>query len=118
MKNPKQFHSALKNNFVVDNKKANSGCSTVNPTKLNDCFLSNNNAKIDEAKIDAEVTNILKDALPATFRFHVETEAEVIKVIKSIKTNACGVDKISAYFLKMCIQHIIMPIIYDYCPFF
>ena len=110
MKNPKQFHSALKNNFVVDNKKASSGCSTVNPTKLNDCFLSNNNANVDKAKIDAEVTNILKDALPAAFRFHEETEAEVSKVMKSIKTNACGVDKISAYFLKMCIQHIIMPI--------
>lgn len=110
IKNPKLFHSALKNYFVVDNKKASSGCNTINPTKLNDCFLSNNNANIDESKIDEEITNILKDSLPAAFRFHEVTETEVKKVIKSIKTNACGVDKISAYFLKMCIQQISKPI--------
>ena len=110
IKNPKLFHSALKNNFVVDNKKEKSGCMTIDPTKLNDCFLSNNNATIDETKIDAEITNILKDSLPAAFRFHKVTETEVKKVIKSIKTNACGVDRISSYFLKMCIQQIIKPI--------
>ena len=94
----------------MDNKKENSGCTTINPTKLNDCFLSNNNANVDENKIDEEIANILKESLPATFRFHKVTETEVKKVIKSIKTNACGVDRISAYFLKMCIQQITKPI--------
>ena len=110
IKNPKLFHSALKNNFVVDNKKSNSGYTYIHPEKLNDCFLSNNNAKVDESKIDEEITKILSDSLPAAFRFHQVTETEVKKVIKSIKTNACGVDKISAYFLKICMDEIIKPL--------
>ena len=110
IKHPKAFHSALKNNYVVDNKQINSTQSTVDPTLLNECFLSNNNAKIDDSKIKNEISDILKETLPPSFKFRKITETEIKKVIKSIKTNACGVDKISAYFLKLCIEHVAKPL--------
>ena len=110
MKNPKSFHSALKNNSVVDNKRQNSTHTTPDPTLLNDCFLANNNAKIDEAAIEKEVKRILKEKLLPTFKFHKISEAEIKKVIKYIKTNACGVDMISSYFLKICVDQIAKPI--------
>ena len=96
----------------MDNKRISSAHTLPDPTKLNDCFLSNNNGKtkIDESKIDIEIKNILKEKLPPTFNFREISELEIRKVIKSIKTNACGVDKISAYFLKLCIDHIAKPI--------
>ena len=110
IKHPKAFHNALKDNSIVDNKRINITHPAVDSTKLNECFLSNNNAKIDNSKIDQEIGNILKNGLPASFTFREVSKAEIEKVIKSIKTNACGVDKISAYFLKLCIQHITGPL--------
>ena len=110
MKNPKAFHSALKDNYIVDNKKSSSAYAPVDPTKLNECFLSNNNAQIDQSKIDKEIGEILKEQLHPSFKFQGVNETEIKKVIKSIKTNACGADKISAYFLKLCIDHIAKPI--------
>ena len=46
----------------------------------------------------------------APLKFKPVTEEEIKKVIKSIKTNACGVDKISAHFLKLSITHIAKPL--------
>ena len=99
IKNLKAFHSALKEQSIVDNKRINSSHPPFDPTELNKCFLANNNAKIDDSKIDREVQDILKSSLPPSFKFKPVTEEEIKKVIKSIKTNACGVDKISAHFL-------------------
>lgn len=110
IKNPKAFHAALKEQSIVDNKRINSSHPPFDPTKLNKCFLANNNAKIDDSKIDKEVQEILKNSLPPSFKFREVTEGEITKVIKSIKTNACGVDKISAYFLKLGIAHIVKPL--------
>ena len=110
IKNPKSFHSALKNDSIVDNKRITSNHTTPDPTALNDCFLSYNNAKVDDRKIDAEIHEILKGKLDPSFKFQQVSEPEIKKVIKSIKTNACGVDKISSYFLKLCIDQISEPV--------
>ena len=110
IKNPKHFHSALKEQSVVDNKRVNSSHPLFDTIKLNNCFLANNNAKIDETKIEKEVQDILRDSLPPSFRFQQVTEEEIVKVLKSIKTNACGVDKISAHFLKLVMDHIAKPL--------
>ena len=75
-------------------------------------FSSNNNKSIDSVKIESNIENILKNCLPATFKFEPVSEPEVIKVIKSIKTNAMGVDNISAKFIKSGV-HIIVPFITD-----
>lgn len=110
IKHPKGFHSALKQHSIVENKRINSSLPPCDPTKLNKCFLANNNAKIDGSKIDKEIQDILKNSLPPSFKFKQVPEEEIIKVIKSIKTNACGVDKISSYFLKLAINQLAKPL--------
>ena len=79
---------------------------------LNAAFTANNNKSVDQKKLEQNIQNILKNALPPCFKFNEVTELEVIKVIKSIKTNAMGVDNISAMFIKMGVR-IISPFITD-----
>ena len=47
----------------------------------------------------------MKKSVNPTFSFSEVTEEQVIRVVRSIKTNACGVDCISAFFLKLGIEH-------------
>ena len=79
IKNPKSFHTALKDTSVVDNKHINSSYLSGDPTTLNDCFLANNNTEIDNSKIDKEIQDILREQLPPSFRFQHVTENEIKK---------------------------------------
>ena len=79
IKNPKSFHTALKDTSVVDNKHINSSYPSGDPTTLNDCFLANNNTEIDNSKIDKEIQDILREQLPPSFRFQHVTENEIKK---------------------------------------
>ena len=103
VKNAKQFHQALKNFNIVENNINNNTCN-FDPNVLNKGFIKNNNANVDEAMVTDEVNEILKKSINPTFAFSEVTEQEVIKMVKSIKTNACGVDGISAFFLKLGIE--------------
>ena len=47
----------------------------------------------------------MKKSSPQVFTFHDVSEVEILKIVRSIKTNACGVDGISAFFLKLGIEH-------------
>ena len=105
IKDPKLFHQALKNFSVVESKIHNQDNCNINPTTLNEAFLKNNNAKVDENLISDEVNEILKASKTPTFSFSEVNEAEVVKIVRSIKTNACGVDNISAFFFKLGIEH-------------
>ena len=105
IKDPKQFHQALKNFSVVQSKINNNDQCIINPTALNGAFLKNNNAKVSETLITDEVTEILKKSKEPTFSFSEVTVGQVIKMVRTIKSNACGVDSISAYFLKLGIEH-------------
>ena len=49
---------------------------------------------------------------PQNFRFLQVSEAYVLKAVKSIKTNATGIDDISALFIKEAID-IALPFITD-----
>ena len=71
---------------------------------LNSAFIKNNNAKVDDELVADEEEEILKKATAPTFSFTEVNELEVIKMVRSIKTNACGIDDISAYFLKLGID--------------
>ena len=104
VKNAKQFHQALKNFNIVENNINNNTCN-FDPNLLNKAFIKNNNASVDEAMVSDEVNEILKKAINPTFVFSEVSELEVIKMVRSIKTNACGVDDISAFFLKLGIEH-------------
>ena len=59
---------------------------------------------MDEALVTDEVNEILKKATRPAFSFTEVSESQVIKMVKSIKTNACGIDDISAFFLKLGID--------------
>ena len=104
IKDPKQFHQALKNFSVVQSKINNDQCN-INPTALNEAFLKNNNGKVSDTLITDEVNEILKKSNEPAFSFSEVTVGQVIKMVRTIKSNASGVDSISAYFLKLGIEH-------------
>ena len=105
----KQYHAALKRHNVVDSKFTNSSCN-IDPNVLNEAFTAYNNSPVNDIKLNEYIDNILESRKRATFNFREVSEADVTKVAKSIKSNACGVDEISARYLIMSID-VIAPII-------
>ena len=99
LKQPKQFHHALRTHNVVDSKTASIHPIKILPNILNQAFLSNNNAIVNEQKLTEEITKINNKTRPleAQFKFTEITGLEIKKMVKTIKTNACGVDDISAF---------------------
>lgn len=106
-KQPKEFHNALKTHDVVDCKTSTFNPIKILPNILNNAFLSNNNAPVEENKIAEEETNInnKNSNHNATFKFSEISGLDIKKVVKTIKTNACGVDDISSFFIKISIEH-------------
>ena len=104
IKDSKQFHQALKNFSVVESNCNNENQCNLDPNLLNSSFLKNNNAKINEDLVTDEVNEILKKSSRPSFSFTEVSEDQVIKMVNSIKTNACGIDCISAFFLKLGIE--------------
>jgi len=105
IKNAKQFHQALKSFSVVESSCNNENDCNIDPNVLNASFIKNNNAKLNEDLVSDEVNEILKKSVRPAFSFTEVSEIQVIKMVRSIKTNACGVDCISAFFLKLGIEH-------------
>ena len=103
--NSKQFNKALKNFSVVESNMANNSEISIHPTLLNQPFVNNNNKPVDEELISDEIYVILKKSGPQVFEFSEVTVGQVLRVVRTIKTNACGVDGISAFFLKLGIDH-------------
>ena len=67
---------------------------------------------IDKNIVSNEIGRIFQNSLPQNFRFQQVSEVDVLKAVKSIKTNATGVDDISAFFIKTGIE-IALPFITD-----
>ena len=105
IKDSKQFNKALKNFGVVESNKNSDIECNIDPTVLNSSFLKNNNAKVDEDLISDEVNKILQNSTQPSFSFTEVNEDQVKKAVRSIKTNACGIDGISAFFLKLGIEY-------------
>ena len=101
----KQYHSALKRHDVVESKFSGGNCN-LDPNSLNEAFTSHNNAEVNDQAVNQEINKILQTQNNRSFKFKTVTETEVIKVVKSIKSNACGVDDISAHYLKLSIDSI------------
>lgn len=101
----KQYHNALKRNNVVDSKFSDTNCN-LDPNSLNEAFTSYNNAEVNDEMVNQEINKILQNSKHPSFKFRTVTESEVKKVVKSIKSNACGVDDISAHYLKLSIDSI------------
>ena len=105
IKDSKQFHKALKNFTVVESSFNNHDQCKIDPNVLNSSFVKNNNSLVDDELVNDEINEISKNAIRPSFSFVEVSEHDVIKMVQSIKTNACGIDGISAYFLKLGIQH-------------
>ena len=104
-KNPKLFHQALKNFTIVESKSNASAECSIDPSTLNKAFIKNNNAVVNETLVTDEISEILKKSKPEAFTFQPVSELEILKIVRSIKTNACGIDGISAFFFKLSIEH-------------
>ena len=109
----KQYHNALKRMNVVDSKFLNNRCN-YDSDLLNETFTSNNNLIVDNEVVTSEIYEILKNTCntDVKFMFKEVTEKEVVKTIKTIKTNSFGVDNISAYFIKLSIESSVYAITY------
>ena len=102
------YKSAVKLNIIADKKASGNGSYNFSATELNDCFLSNNNAEINEQFIDEKITAMYDNSIPCIHKFSFDhvTESDVIKIVKSISTNSRGVDDINSFILKLLIHRI------------
>lgn len=106
IKNSRTFHNELKKHNIVGANKSNESPCQFEPDLLNDTFCESHNAEVDFDKITRTINNInSKPRRGDCFQFQEVTEREVIEVVKSLKSNASGVDDISAYFVKLSIGH-------------
>ena len=101
----KVFHLALKECFVVDSKNKSLADMTLDPNKLNACFTQHNNADIDEEMIDLQISLIKRITSPFSLFLREVSELEVMKIVKSLKSNSAGVDGINTLFLKKSIKY-------------
>ena len=109
VKSSKDFYRiAKKLNVISDKKGSKSTNCTFTPEELNDSFLLNNNAKIDETFINEKIHELYNNTLPCIHKFSFSTvsELDVIKIVKSIKSNSCGVDDINIFMIKLLINRI------------
>ena len=105
----KQYHAALKRHNVVDSKFNDNSCK-IDPNVLNEAFTSYNNSPVNDIKLNEHIDKILETRKRPIFNFREVSEAEVCKVVKSLKSNATGVDGISARYLIMSID-VIAPVL-------
>ena len=102
----RSFHRELKKHNVVSSKKSVDMKCQFPPDTLNDTFCESHNAEVDLDKIARTINSInSKPRKGGNFQFTEVTELEVIETVKTLKSNACGVDDISAFFVKLSIMH-------------
>ena len=103
--NSKEFHKELKRHNVVNSKQDKNMKCSWDPNTLNKTFVKNNNEAVDETALYQVIEEITNTNCFPKFEFKEVSEEEVKKAVKAIKTNACGVDNISAYFIKLSIEY-------------
>ena len=105
IKNSKEFHKELKKHNVVMSKQTNNHKCNLDPNILNEAFVKNNNEAVNEITVCEEIGKIIMNTSCPKFEFREVSEKEVRNAVKSIRTNACGIDNISAYFIKLSINY-------------
>ena len=105
------FQNLKKNGIIEDKKKGHRGCK-YSATKLNQSFLQNNNAKENVEDVNEEIRKINEKSINTTPKFKfIDVDAdEIKKIIKTLKSSSCGVDGISAFFIKLAADHIANPL--------
>ena len=106
--NSKQFWHAAGSLGIHKSNENNSSCK-IDPSVLNEQFVSNNNATGDEDAINTEINNLLNKG-PVTrniFEFQQVDENHIKSLVKSLKYTSGGHDGITAKMLKLVIPYAI-----------
>ena len=113
VKKSKEFYNTAKKYNVIPDKNEK---KTVNfsANKLNNAFVANNNAIINETLIDEQIRQLYNKNKPCIHKFNFSpvSEMDITKIVKGLKSNSCGVDNINSFILKLIINRI-SPIITD-----
>ena len=105
IKNSKKFHRALKDNCIVTSKIRGQEECNIDPDILNKNFVLHNNAEVNSILLDEQIRKINLHTTTQCFEFKEVSELEVKKVARSLKSNATGIDDISAFFIKESIEY-------------
>jgi hypothetical protein len=100
----KSFHFNLKSFNIVSSNKNNESKCHIDPNKLNESFAKNNNTNVSNNHISKMIKKINRSSRQAVFEFKEVDSTEIINTVKSMKSNACGIDEISAFFIKCSIS--------------
>ena len=105
--NSKKFYDAAKMLRIINSDNNNSSFR-FSAESLNNAFVSNNNADIDDSLIDEHIKHMYEKNPPCIHKFDFESvcERDVIKVVKSLKSNSVGVDNLNAFTIKLFIDRI------------
>ena len=105
--NSKKFYEAAKTLNIIENEKG-TGSFHFSAESLNNAFVSNNNAEIDDTLIDEHIRQMYDKNPPCihTFNFRQVSTLEVRKTVNSLKSNSVGVDNLNAFTLKFFIERI------------
>ena len=100
--NSKDFFQQARKLNLIPEKQTKSSVNFSAQT-LNDTFLLNNNAPIDNDFIQQKLNQLYARFSPSIHSFSLTdvSELDVIKVMKSIKSLSVGVDGINSYVLKL-----------------
>ena len=104
IKDCKKFHSALKQFDVVAAKNSVNITCHSDPNLLNNTFTKHNNANVAQDRINNYINKINRTRKPCTFNFSEVSSEDIKKAALSLKSNACGIDEISAFFIKLSID--------------
>ena len=112
IQNSKSFHAALKKYNVVSSKKTAVVKCPFSPDRMNETFCASHNADVDFDKIAKTINAInLRPRKGGTFTFQEVSEGDIFEIVKSLKSNSCGVDDISAFFVKISIKQSVTAIL-------
>ena len=104
VKNTKQFWSAA-GSLGIHKAQVNNNFCKIDPTALNQQFVSNNNATGNKDAINDEIHNILnrEPTVRNSFQFQQVEESVVKSLVKSLKYTSGGHDDITAKMIKLVI---------------
>ena len=60
---------------------------------------------MNKSRLKDSVAKINRSSVNTCFKFSDVYEHDILKVVKTMKSNACGVDEVSSFFIKLSIEY-------------